>query len=79
MEQNLAGFCDFAADRLGVIRFSRAGERFCFYLAPEAAAYVHENKEKDVFIFELVKLLQKKIQHLTMSSPSFGNGITTVL
>ena len=60
MEQNLAGFCDFAADRLGVIKFSHEGERFCFYLAPEAAAYVHENKEKDVFIFELVKLLQEK-------------------
>lgn len=60
MEQKLTSFCDFVAERLGSISFSYAGDRFCFYLAPEAAEYVHENKEKDVFIFELVKLLQER-------------------
>uniref|UniRef100_UPI003FD6DE99 DUF3877 family protein n=1 Tax=Anaerotignum faecicola TaxID=2358141 RepID=UPI003FD6DE99 len=54
MEQKLTDFCNFASERLGSISFSYAGDRFCFYLAPEAAEYVHENKEKDVFIFELV-------------------------
>ena len=60
MEQKLTDFCNFASERLGSISFSYAGDRFCFYLAPEAAEYVHENKEKDVFIFELVKLLQER-------------------
>ena len=60
MEQQLAGFSDFAVERLGGVRFSYAGERFCFYLAPEAAAYVHETMGENGFIFELVKLLQEK-------------------
>ncbi len=60
MERKLDNFLDFVSERLGVIRVSHEGDRFCFYLAPEASEYVQKNKEKNIFIFELVKLLQEK-------------------
>ena len=58
MEKKLSHFPDFVADRFGITSFSHEGERFCFYLAPEASEYVHQNKKEHLFIFELVKLLQ---------------------
>lgn len=66
MVKNLKDFPDFVSDRLGIIRFSYEGERFCFYLSPEASEYVHQNKKENVFIFELVKLLQKEDTTLDM-------------
>lgn len=60
MEKKLNVFSDFVSDRLGNVRFSHKGERFCFYLAPEASEYVHRNNGKNGFIYELVKLLQKE-------------------
>lgn len=59
MKKKLNSFCDFSIDRLGIIKISYEGERFCFHLAPEASEYVHKNYEKNVFIFELVELLQR--------------------
>ena len=60
MEKRLNNFPAFVANRFGIIRFSHEGDRFCFYLAPEASEYVHQNKGENVFIFELVGLLQEE-------------------
>lgn len=60
MLKKLSRFPEFSMCRLGLTKISHEGERFCFYLAPEASEYVHNNKEKNVFIFELVELLQKE-------------------
>ena len=60
MVQKLNKFPAFISQRLGAAKISHEGECFCFYLAPEASEYVHENKEENIFIFELVQLLQKE-------------------
>lgn len=59
MEKKLGGFPDFVKDRLGVPVISHEGDRFCFHLAAEASEYVHENKEKNTFIYDLVRLLER--------------------
>lgn len=58
MKERLHNFPDFVSDRFGTVKYSYEGERFCFYLAPEASEYVHKNKSKNTFIFELVELLR---------------------
>ena len=59
METKLQGFTEFSTSRLGNTQTSHKGDRFCIHLAPEASEYVHNNKEQNVFIFELVKFLEK--------------------
>ena len=58
MERKLQGFTEFSASRLGNTQTSHKGDRFCIYLDPEASEYVHNNKEQNIFIFELVKFLE---------------------
>ena len=57
LAEALAGFPAFAASRLGEVKITRLDDRFCFYLPPQAAEYVYENKEENRFIQELVALL----------------------
>lgn len=59
MQEKLEQFALFVKDRLGVINISNENERFCFHLAPEASEYVHQNKEENSFIYQLVRLLEK--------------------
>lgn len=59
MAIRLPAFAASIVDRFGVTKISHKGERFCFYLAPEASEYVYHNKEKNKFIYDLVNLLQE--------------------
>lgn len=59
MLKQLSGFGAYTADKLGNVTVSHSGERFCFFLPGQASEYVHENKSKNTFIFELVALLQR--------------------
>lgn len=59
MKERLEQFSPFVKDRLGVINISNENERFCFHLTPEASEYVHQNKEENLFIYQLVRLLEK--------------------
>lgn len=59
MNKALQGFIDFVAPRFGETRIEYKEHRFCFYLSEAAPTYVHEHKEKNEFIFELIQLLLK--------------------
>lgn len=59
MKQNLKAFRAYAESRLGAIRFSNEGERFCFKIPPEGAAYVHNQLHDDEFISEFIHTIEK--------------------
>ena len=59
MDKALQGFIDFIAPRFGETKIEYKEHRFCFYLSEDAPTYVHEHKEKNEFIFELIQLLLK--------------------
>ena len=44
-------------DKLGEVRVSHKGDRFCFYIPPKGSEYVHEHMNPNEFIKELVDLL----------------------
>ena len=47
----------FSSEKLGAVEVSVSGERFCFYIPAEGAAYVHENTDSNDFIHELVDIV----------------------
>ena len=59
MKQNLKAFRAFAQSRLGAIRFSNEGDRFCFAVPPEGAAYVHSQLHEDEFIVDFIHAIEK--------------------
>ena len=59
MNKALQEFIDFVAPRVGKTSIEYKEHRFCFYLSEAAPTYVHEHKEKNEFIFELIQLLLK--------------------
>ena len=57
MQQALAGFTDFAKERLGEVTITHKKDRFCLLLPEETSIYVHEHKKENEFIHQLVKLI----------------------
>lgn len=55
----LQEFCAFVRERLGNVRISNEGERFCFYIPKEGTEYVHEHMAENEFICELIALVSK--------------------
>lgn len=55
MKNLLKEFPAFAGKRLGEIKISADGNRFCFRIPQEGAEYVHSRMEENEFIVELVK------------------------
>lgn len=58
-EALLADFCGQVRDELGSIAVSRSGERFCFAIPPDGAAYVHEHTSDNEFIKELIDTVSR--------------------
>lgn len=50
MKQQLKAFREFSRERLGELKFSNQGERFCILLPPEGAAYVKEQVPENPFL-----------------------------
>lgn len=59
MEKRLADFPNCTTPGFEIAEISHKGDRFCFQLAPAASEYVYQNREKNIFIYDLVKLLQQ--------------------
>ena len=59
MQQALAGFTDFAKERLGEVTITHKKDRFCLLLPEETSIYVHEHKKENEFIHQLVELVGK--------------------
>ena len=45
--------------KLGEVRVSHKGDRFCFYIPEPGSVYVHENMKENEFIKVLIELVQK--------------------
>lgn len=59
MERELQGLAEEVKDTLGEVQLSRSvkeKDRFCLFCPEQASEYVHEHKEKNLFIYELVQL-----------------------
>ena len=59
MTELLKGFTAYTKERLGEVRYSNRGERFCFFIPPEGSEYVHIHTPEKEFIKELVALVGK--------------------
>lgn len=58
-EPIVAGMNARLSDKLGMVKVSHRGDRFCFHILPEGVEYVHENTKENEFIRELVNLVAK--------------------
>lgn len=56
-EDELEGFADFTAQRLGEVKISCKKDRFCFYIPAQGSRYVHEHTQPEEFIRELIALV----------------------
>lgn len=62
MNRELQGFAEEVKDTLGKVQVSRSAQekdRFCLLCPEQASEYVHDHKEKNPFIYELVQLFSK--------------------
>lgn len=62
MKRELQGLAEEVKDTLGEVRVSRSAkekDRFCLFCPEQASEYVHDHKEKNPFIYELVQLFSK--------------------
>lgn len=57
MAESLRSLPTSLTDKLGEVRVSHKGDRFCFYIPPKGSEYVHEHMKPNEFIKELVDLL----------------------
>lgn len=59
MNRELQGFAEEVKDTLGKVQVSlsvKEKDRFCLFCPEQASEYVHEHKERNPFIYELVQL-----------------------
>ena len=59
MQARLSTLPASLTDKLGDIRVSHKGDRFCFHIPPQGTVYVHDNTAGNEFIKELVNLVSK--------------------
>lgn len=59
MEEKLQEFSKAVENRLGKIRCSRKGERFCLAVPPEGMQYVHEHTDKNEFLVRFIEVIRK--------------------
>ena len=57
MMERLQHLPDSLTEKLGEVRVSHKGERFCFYIPAEGSDYVHKHMNANEFIRQLVELL----------------------
>lgn len=57
MQEMLKAFAGSVKERLGEIKITHQGERFCFRLSENMSEYVHSRMKENEFIKELVKLV----------------------
>lgn len=55
----LKEFAEIVRPRLGQLRLTRKGERFCLWLSPQASVYVHEHCPENPFLSELVETVSR--------------------
>ncbi len=62
MNRELQDLAEEVRDTLGKVQVSRSvkeKDRFCLFCPKQASEYVHEHKERNPFIYELVQLFSK--------------------
>ena len=59
MQARLSTLPASLTDKLGDIRVSHKGDRFCFHIPQEGTVYVHDNTSPNEFIHQRVELIGK--------------------
>ena len=59
MKEELGRFVKSADARLGTVKVSNEKDRFCFLLPPQASDYVHDHRNSEEFIYDLVNTVSK--------------------
>ena len=59
MAARLQNLPEELTSKLGEVRVSHKGDRFCFYIPEPGSVYVHENMKENEFIKVLIELVQK--------------------
>jgi hypothetical protein len=59
MQEALTEFCRLNKDRLGEMKISNQGDRFCFCLPCEASEYVHTHTEQDGFLYDFIGMVSR--------------------
>lgn len=59
MQERLKEFRTLVQERLGALRLSNVGERFCIAIPPEGAEYVHGLYDKSDFLVRFVRVIEK--------------------
>jgi hypothetical protein len=54
MQESLGELCARVEPKFGKVTVSHEGERFCFYLPPEAADYVHGHTPQSGFLYDFI-------------------------
>jgi hypothetical protein len=59
MHELLKTFCESVRDCFGEVSVTSKGDRFCFYLPPEASEYVYEHTEKTGFLYDFISTVSR--------------------
>ena len=59
MQMRLDRLPESVTSKLGQIKVSHKGDRFCFHIPQEGTVYVHDNTSSNEFIHQLVELVGK--------------------
>ena len=60
MDKALEGFVAAIGDKLGRLKISHTGDRYCILIPPEGAAYVHEAYGENPFLEAFIKEISKQ-------------------
>ena len=60
LEEALAVFADMVENKLGRLKISHNGDRFCLLIPPQGAAYVHEVYEDNPFLVAFIDTIRKQ-------------------
>lgn len=59
MHISLRAFCDIVEPKFGRVNITNEGERFCFFLPPQASEYVHEHTAASGFLYDFVNTVSR--------------------
>ncbi|CVI69831.1 DUF based on E. rectale Gene description [Clostridiales bacterium CHKCI001] len=60
MAKKLNEFCSQVEKKLGKLKITKNGDRFCFIVPPQGADYVHKNLSKQDFLVHFIHTISKQ-------------------
>ncbi len=59
MDEILEGFIRTSSERLGKLKISHTGNRYCILVPPEGSAYIHEVYDENPFLEEFINAVRR--------------------